>query len=83
MAIARPNEAPPPAVSDDAAIESQGVPLPQARGVTLRALLLSIPLVAINCYWVLEIEGIWHSNHATAMSLFWNTTFFLLSMEST
>jgi len=47
------------------------------RGVTLRAILISIPLVAINCYWVLETEGIWHSNHATAMSLFWNTTFFL------
>ena len=33
--------------------------------------------MAVNCYWVLETEGIWHSNHATAMSLFWNTTFFL------
>ncbi len=52
-------------------------PLPAKRGVTVRAVLLSIPLVAINCYWVLETEGIWHSNHATAMSLFWNTTFFL------
>jgi hypothetical protein len=50
---------------------------PQTRGVTLRAVLFSIPLIFINCYWVLETEGIWHSNHATAMSLFWNTTFFL------
>jgi hypothetical protein len=48
-----------------------------SRGVTLRALGIATILTAINCYWVLEVEGIWHTNHATAMSLFWNTTFFL------
>ncbi len=57
-----------------------GIPRALRRGVTLRAILISIPLVAVNCYWVLETEGIWHSNHATAMSLFWNTTFFLFAL---
>lgn len=68
-----PSSEPPGEVQPDAAHSISS----QVRGVTLRAILLSIPLIFINCYWVLETEGIWHSNHATAMSLFWNTTFFL------
>ena len=56
---------------------AQAAMTPQ-RSVTLRILLLSTLLIFVNCYWVIEVEGIWHSNHATAMSLFWNTTFFLL-----
>ncbi|MBC8135252.1 MAG: hypothetical protein H8F28_05100 [Fibrella sp.] len=46
--------------------------------VTFRILLLGTILIFLNCYWVLEVEGIWHTNHATAMSLFWNTVFCLL-----
>lgn len=46
--------------------------------VTFRILFLSTILIFLNCYWVLEVEGIWHTNHATAMSLFWNTVFCLL-----
>ena len=49
-----------------------------ARSVTFRIMLLSTVLIFVNCYWIIEVEGIWHTNHATAMSLFWNTTFFLL-----
>src|SRR5215472_12301292 len=49
-----------------------------ARSVTPRILLIGIALIFVNCYWVIEVEGIWHTNHATAMSLFWNTIFFLL-----
>jgi Family of unknown function (DUF6785)/Domain of unknown function (DUF6784) len=45
------------------------------RGVTLRAVLIGLFLIPINTYWVMMVEGIWHSNHATAMSLFWNTVF--------
>ena len=48
------------------------------RSVTFRILMIATVLIFVNCYWVIEVEGIWHSNHATAMSLFWNTTFFLL-----
>src|SRR5882757_4638371 len=49
-----------------------------ARSVTFRILFIGTVLIFINCYWVIEVEGIWHSNHATAMSLFWNSIFFLL-----
>lgn len=56
---------------------AQPAVVPRPRGVTLRAIVLAIPLIFLNCYWVFQTEGIWHSNHATAMSLFWNTTFFL------
>src|SRR5229473_2339973 len=49
-----------------------------ARSVTFRILFIGTVLIFVNCYWVIEVEGIWHTNHATAMSLFWNTTFFLL-----
>lgn len=41
-------------------------------------MLIGTVLIFVNCYWILEVEGIWHTNHATAMSLFWNTIFFLL-----
>src|SRR5689334_16266342 len=57
---------------------SDAVQTAPARSVTFRILLLSTLLIFVNCYWVIEVEGIWHTNHATAMSLFWNTTFFLL-----
>src|SRR4051812_31621172 len=49
-----------------------------ARSVTFRILVIAVALIFVNCYWVIEVEGMWHTNHATAMSLFWNTTFFLL-----
>src|SRR2546425_10296118 len=45
------------------------------RGVTFRAVLIGLFLIPINAYWVMCVEGIWHTNHATAMSLFWNSVF--------
>jgi hypothetical protein len=53
------------------------IPVPE-RGVTWRAILIGTILIPINTYWIILVEGIWHSNHATAMSLFWNTVFCLL-----
>src|SRR5438874_10705330 len=53
------------------------IPVPE-RGVTWRAILIGTLLIPINTYWVILVEGIWHSNHATAMSLFWNTVFCLV-----
>lgn len=49
-----------------------------SRSVTPRILLIGTILIFVNCYWIIEVEGIWHTNHATAMSLFWNCVFFLL-----
>ncbi|MCW3099002.1 MAG: hypothetical protein JWL77_4620 [Chthonomonadaceae bacterium] len=71
------NWAAPPLTSLNEPAEAETAVAPQ-RSVTFRILLISIVLIFVNCYWVIEVEGIWHSNHATAMSLFWNTTFFLL-----
>lgn len=53
-------------------------PIAKGRTFTLRIFLISTILIFANAYWVLEVEGIWHTNHATAMSLFWNTVFCLL-----
>src|SRR3712207_3380519 len=47
------------------------------RGVTFRAVLIGLGLIPLNTYWVIYVEGIRHWNHATAMSLFWNTIFCL------
>ncbi|MDW8105067.1 MAG: DUF6785 family protein, partial [Armatimonadota bacterium] len=48
------------------------------RGVTLRSVLIGSILIPVNTYWIIQVEGIWHRNHATAMSLFWNTVFCLM-----
>ncbi len=58
-------------------LQTEVILTPQ-RSVTFRIMVLSTILIFINCYWIIEVEGIWHTNHATAMSLFWNTIFFLL-----
>ena len=48
------------------------------KSITLRIILIGLILIVVNCFWVIQVEGIWHSNHASAMSLFWNSIFFLL-----
>ncbi|MGC8783470.1 MAG: DUF6785 family protein [Armatimonadota bacterium] len=48
------------------------------RGVTPRSVLIGTVLIPVNTYWIIQVEGIWHRNHATAMSLFWNTVFCLM-----
>lgn len=51
---------------------------PHRSAVTLRAVLLGLLLVPPNVYWCLQVEGIWHSGHPSALSLFWNVIFTLL-----
>ncbi|MCC7491318.1 MAG: hypothetical protein IT204_03180 [Fimbriimonadaceae bacterium] len=46
--------------------------------VTLRAILLGLLLMPPNVYWCLQVEGIWHSGHPSALSLFWNVCFTIL-----
>ncbi|HIE50544.1 MAG TPA: hypothetical protein EYP85_02185 [Armatimonadetes bacterium] len=45
--------------------------------VTWRAVLLGLLLIPPNSYWVMKVEGVWHSGHPSAMSLFWNVVFTL------
>ena len=51
---------------------------PPPKSITFRIVLIGLILIVVNCFWVIQVEGIWHSNHASAMSLFWNSIFFLL-----
>jgi hypothetical protein len=46
--------------------------------VTGRAIALGLLLIPPNSYWILWVEGVWHSGHPTGMSLFWNCIFTLL-----
>jgi hypothetical protein len=70
--------APPRRVAPSARpIHPSDIPVPE-RGVTWRSILIGTFLIPINTYWVIQVEGIWHSNHATAMSLFWNSVFCIL-----
>ncbi len=46
--------------------------------ITPRAILLGLLLIPPNCYWTLQVEGIWHSGHPSALSLFWNVVFTIL-----
>ncbi len=39
-------------------------------------LLLSIP----NGWWVMQVEGIWHSGHPTCISFFWNVGFTMMTL---
>ncbi|MBI3910635.1 MAG: hypothetical protein HY320_06850 [Armatimonadetes bacterium] len=63
----------------------EGAATPQAAGkrlsgggISWRAILIGLILIPFNTWWVIYVEGIRHWNHATAMSLFWNTVFCLL-----
>ena len=48
------------------------------QGVTLRALIIAVILIPINCYWVVELEAIKYISHPTTVSLFYNAVFSIL-----
>lgn len=50
------------------------------RGVTLKAVLIGLLLIPPNSYWVMNVEGIWHTGHPTCISLFWNVIFTLVCL---
>lgn len=43
--------------------------------VTNRALLLGAVLIPFNVYWVMTVEGIWHTGHPSVMALPWGVVF--------
>ena len=47
----------------------------QQTGITLKALLLGIALIPINCYWLVQMEIIRYSVYSTLYSLFFNVVF--------
>jgi len=52
----------------------------QARGVSLRALVIGIILIPPNCYWVAQSEAVSGLTYLTIVSLFFNVTFTLLML---
>lgn len=46
--------------------------------VSVRALLLGALLIPFNVYWVMMVEGIWHTGHPTCISLPWGSVFNLI-----
>ncbi|MCC6445521.1 MAG: hypothetical protein IT210_18950 [Armatimonadetes bacterium] len=63
------------------AIQEEQGRFPERRlsgGVTRRSMALGLLLIVPNTYWIMFVEGIWHSGHPTAVSLMWNVMFTLL-----
>ena len=52
--------------------------MPRKRSLTLRAVVIAIILMPINCYWIFHTESMWWMQFPTSMSLFFNVVFFLL-----
>ena len=50
----------------------------KSRSLTLKSLLISLILIPLNCYWIIQVEIIWYSGHPTCISLFQNAVFSLL-----
>lgn len=52
-------------------------PRPKGEGpaVSTRALVLGALLIPVNVYWVMTVEGIWHTGHPTVMALPWGVVF--------
>ncbi len=46
--------------------------------VTTRAIVIGTLLIPFHVYWIITVEGIYHWNHCTAVSLYWNVVFNLL-----
>lgn len=43
--------------------------------VSVRALVLGAILIPLNVYWIMMVEGIWHTGHPTVMALPWGVVF--------
>lgn len=50
----------------------------ETRSFTFKAFLISLILIPLNCYWIIQVEIIWYSGHPTCISLFQNAVFSLL-----
>lgn len=52
------------------------------KNITLRALLIALVFIPLNCYWIIQIEIVWYTGHPTCISLFQNPLFTLLLVTS-
>jgi len=70
-----PQDRPASTATDHSAQHSQ---IPSHQGVTLRVLLLSVPLIIVNNYWIMQTETIRYAGFPTTISLYYNVVFILL-----
>jgi len=49
-----------------------------SKSFTIKSLLITLILIPLNCYWIIQVEIIWYSGHPTCISLFQNAVFSLL-----
>jgi hypothetical protein len=54
----------------------------KSRPLTFKSLLISLILIPLNCYWIIQVEIIWYSGHPTCISLFQNAVFSLLVVSA-
>jgi len=50
----------------------------QRSNVKWRAVLISLILIPLNSYWIIQMESVYYSGHSTATSLFFNVIFSVL-----
>jgi len=53
----------------------------KSRAFTLKSFFISLILIPLNCYWIIQVEIIWYSGHPTCISLFQNAVFSLLAVS--
>ncbi len=56
---------------------ASGTP-PSRGGITWRGVAIGALLIPPNCYWIMMVEGIWHTGHPTCISLMWSVVFNLM-----
>ncbi len=65
-------------LSTNSGERERGAEHPTPARVTWRAIILGAVLIPFNCYWIMMVEGIWHTGHPTAISLGWGVLFNIL-----
>ena len=43
-----------------------------------RAIIISIILIPLNNFWIMQVEGVWNTGHSTCLSLMWHVVINLL-----
>ncbi|HID55016.1 TPA: hypothetical protein EYP37_00685 [Candidatus Poribacteria bacterium] len=52
------------------------------KSFTFKSFFISLILIPLNCYWIIQVEIIWYSGHPTCISLFQNAVFSLLVISA-
>ncbi len=47
----------------------------QRISITWKAVLISLILIPLNSYWIIQMESVYYSGHSTSVALFFNVVF--------